>query len=100
VQLSLTEDFATVEATQNVVPQSDQNDEKDKKYPGILFGNLSAGNTYFLQVAAFSFFLGDVTTTISGTMVLGVPGAPVIATSTGIFQGPYIEVCVRKGDLL
>jgi hypothetical protein len=95
VQLSLTEDFATVAATQNVVPQTDDDDESTEKYHGVLFENLSAGNTYFLRVAAFSFFLGDWTPTTSGTMVLGAPGSPEIATSTGIFEGPYIEVCVR-----
>jgi len=95
VQLSLTEDFATVAATQNVTLENDEDDDGGTRYEGVLFENLSAGNTYFFRVAAFSFFLGDWTTTTSGTMVLGAPGAPGIATSTGIFEGPYIEVCVR-----
>ena len=99
VQLSLTEDFATVAATQNVVLKNEELNDLDW-YGGVLFQNLSAGNTYFLRVAAFSFFLGDGTTTTSGTMVLGAPGAPGISTSTGIFNGSYIEVCVRHGDLL
>jgi hypothetical protein len=94
VQLSLTEDFATVAATQNVVLKNEEENDGWTRYEGVLFENLSAGNTYFFRVAAFSFFLGDWTTTTSGTMVLGAPGAPGIATSTGIFEGSYIEVCV------
>jgi hypothetical protein len=94
----LTADFATVAATQNVTLK---NEEVDEWYGGVFFQNLSAGNIYFLRVAAVSIFLGNWTTTISGTMVLGAPGAPEIATSTGIFEGvPYIEVCVRKRYLL
>jgi hypothetical protein len=100
VQLSLTADFPTVAATQIVVLNNEEDNDGGIRYEGVLFENLSAGNTYFLRVAAFSFFLGDWTTTTSGTMVLGAPGAPGISTSTGIFEGPYIEVCVRKGDLL
>ena len=107
VQLSLTEDFATVAATQNVVLKNEEENDGWTRYEGVLFENLSAGNTYFFRVAAFSFFLGDWTTTTSGTMVLGAPGAPGISMSTGIFEGPYIEVCthsfyvkVLKRDLL
>jgi hypothetical protein len=99
-QLSLTENFATVAATQNIVLQTEDIDESSVRYEGVLFENLSAGNTYFFRVAAFSYFLGDWKTTTLGTMVLGAPGVPGIATSTGIFEGPYIEVCVRKRDLL
>ena len=95
VELSLTADFATVAATQNV-QLANQDDEAvgGTVYDGVLFEGLTAGDTYFLRVAAFSFFLGGWKTVTSGTMVLGEPGAPEVATSTGIFNGPYIEVCV------
>ena len=100
VELSLTADFATVAATQNV-QLANQDDEAvggtvedTVVHDGVLFEGLTAGDTYFLRVAAFSFFLGGWKTVTSGTMVLGEPGAPEVATSTGIFNGPYIEVCV------
>ena len=92
VELSLTADFAAVAATQNV--QLANQDDAVPRYKGVLFEGLTAGDTYFLRVAAFSFFLGGWKTVTSGTMVLGEPGAPEVAMSTGIFNGPYIEVCV------
>ena len=95
VELSLTADFATVAATQNVqLANKDDEAVGGTVYDGVLFEGLTAGDTYFLRVAAFSFFLGGWKTVTSGTMVLGEPGAPEVATSTGIFNGPYIEVCV------
>ena len=95
VELSLTADFATVAATQNVqLANQDDDGVGGTLYDGVLFEGLTAGDTYFLRVAAFSFFLGGWKTVTSGTMVLGEPGAPEVATSTGIFNGPYIEVCV------
>ena len=97
VELSLTADFATVAATQNVqLANQDDDVVGGTLYEGVLFEGLAAGDTHFLRVAAFSFFLGDWRTVTSGTMVLGTPGAPeVVNISTGIFNGPYIEVCVR-----